>query len=78
VPKLVPVTVTLVAIGPEVGESELIPGETVNATALLALPLTVTTTFPVVAVAGTVAVMLVAVHAVTAAATPLNVTVLAP
>jgi len=45
---------------------------------LLATPPTVTTTFPVVAPAGTAATMLVALQLVTAAATPLNVTALVP
>ncbi len=45
---------------------------------LLAEPNTVTTTFPVVAAAGTVTTMLVALQLVTAAAAPLNVTVLLP
>src|SRR2546428_2509920 len=52
--------------------------ETVNATGLLARPLTVTTTFPVVAPSGTGTKMLVADQVVGVAATPLNVTVLVP
>ena len=49
-----------------------------NATPLLATPPTVTTTFPVVAPAGTGATMLVALQLVGAAAIPLNLTVLDP
>src|SRR4029077_17110543 len=44
----------------------------------LAIPPTVTTTFPVVAPAGTAATMLVALQLVGIAAMPLNLTVLAP
>jgi hypothetical protein len=54
-------------------------GRTVNACALLGAPLTVTTTFPVVAPAGTRTMMLVALQLLAAAAcVPLNVTVLVP
>src|SRR5204862_196417 len=53
-------------------------GTTVNATPLLATPPTVTTTFPVVAPAGTGTTMLVADHDVGVAVVPLNVTVLVP
>jgi hypothetical protein len=54
-------------------------GVTVNGDPLLATPDTVTTTFPVVAPAGTVTVMLVALQALAAAAVvPLKVTVLDP
>ena len=51
---------------------------TVNATALLAAPPTVTTTAPVVAPVGTGTTMLVFDQLVGAAAVPLNVTVLVP
>ena len=51
---------------------------TVNATALLARPPTVTTTLPVVAPAGTGTTMLVADQVVGVAVVPLNVTVLVP
>lgn len=51
---------------------------TVNAAPALATPFTVTTTFPVVAPAGTGAVIKVAAQLVGAAAVPLNVTVLVP
>ncbi|HET8925060.1 MAG TPA: hypothetical protein VFN26_18915 [Candidatus Acidoferrum sp.] len=54
------------------------PLETVKFTLLLATPATVTTTFPLVAPAGTVATMLVALQLVAIAAVPLNVTVLVP
>ena len=49
---------------------------TVNNTALLAAPFTVTTTLPVVAPAGTGTTMLAALQLVGVAAVPLNVTVL--
>jgi hypothetical protein len=49
---------------------------TVNGTPLLASPLTVTTTLPVVAPLGTVTPILLAPQLVTGAAVPLNVTVL--
>ena len=55
-----------------------VPVVTVNGTPLLATPPTVTTTLPVVAPAGTCAVMLVALHPVGVAAVPLNLTVLVP
>jgi hypothetical protein len=51
---------------------------TVKLTPLLATPPTVTTTFPVVAPAGTGATMLVALQLVGTAPTPLNATVLVP
>jgi hypothetical protein len=50
-------------------------GVTVNVTPLLATPLTVTTTLPVVAPVGTVAVMLVELKLVMVAVVPLNLTV---
>ena len=53
-------------------------GTSVNVTPLLLCPLTVTTTGPVAVPAGTLVVMDVALHAVTAAATPLNITMLVP
>ena len=53
-------------------------GRTVKETALLATPLTVTITFPVVAVLGTGTTMLVGPQLVGVAETPLNVTVLVP
>src|SRR5438445_1717314 len=79
-PKFVPVIVTAVATGPFVGERLVRVGgtATVNETPLLASPPTVTTTFPVVAPAGTGTTMLVADQLVGVAAVPLNVTVLLP
>ena len=79
-PKLVPVIVTTAPTPPEVGERLLIVGvsTTVNATPLLALPLTVTTTFPVVAPAGTGTVIEEDRHCVGVAVVPLNFTVLEP
>src|SRR5439155_8682673 len=79
-PKPVPAIVTAVATGPLVGDRLVIVGGTltVNATPLLASPPTVTTTFPVVAPAGTGTTMLVADQVVGVAAMPLNVTVLVP
>jgi hypothetical protein len=54
-------------------------GRTVNVTPLLALPLTVTTTFPVVVPEGTIAAIEVAVQLVMLVAdVPLNLTVLVP
>jgi len=79
-PKFEPVMVTSVPTGPLVGDRLVMPGGTVtvNGRALLAVPPTVTTTFPVAAPAGTGATMLVADQLVGVAAAPLNVTVLAP
>jgi hypothetical protein len=77
----VPVIVTEVPAGPEVGDKLVIVGgaKTVNVTPLLATPLTVTTTLPVVAPDGTTATIDVAFQVVIEAATvPLNVTVLVP
>src|SRR5438034_10872754 len=67
-------------IAPLVGASDVMlgVGKMVNATPLLATPLTVTTTLPVVAPAGTGTTMLVADQLVGVAAVPLNVTVLVP
>ena len=53
-------------------------GTTVKLFPLLATPATVTTTLPVTAPDGTFATMLVALHVVTVAVTPLNLTVLVP
>jgi hypothetical protein len=78
-PKFVPVMVTLVPVGPDVGDSDEIPGATVNANPLLATLLTVTTTLPVVAPVGTGTTMLVALHDVgVAVMLLLNLTVLEP
>src|SRR5437667_8170472 len=77
-PKPVPAIVTAVATGPLVGDRLVIVGGTVTvkATPLLASPLTVTTTLPVVAPDGTGTTMLVADQLVGVAVIPLNVTVL--
>jgi hypothetical protein len=75
------VIVTVAPTGPCVKPSEerLGPGEvTVKVTPLLATPLTVTMTLPVVAPLGTGAAMLVALQLVGTVAMPLNVTVLVP
>lgn len=79
-PKFTPLIVTDVPTGPAVGERPLIPGPelTVKFTPLLATPLTVTTTFPVVAPVGTGATMRALLQLVGVAAVPLNVTVLVP
>src|SRR5215471_12396835 len=78
VPKLLPLIATDVPTLPEAGERlpMLGAGTTVNETPLLALPPTVTTTFPVVAPLGTVTPMEVMFQLVTVAAVPLNFTVL--
>ncbi len=79
-PKFVPVMVTDPPTGPDVGER--LPmvgvGTTVKATPFDATPPTVTTTLPVVAPEGTVAIMELALQLETVAAAPLNVTVLEP
>src|SRR5262245_44904095 len=79
-PKLVPVIVTDAPTAPLVGLRVVIVGvaRTVNAAPALGTPPTVTTTLPVVAPAGTAAVMLVADQLVVAAVVPLKVTVLVP
>ena len=74
-PKLLPVIVTAVPTGPEVVDRLVIFGDTVKVIPLLATPPTVTTTFPVVAPAGTDVAMLVEVQLVVVAGVPLNVTV---
>ena len=70
--------VTEVPTAPEVGARLFILGVTVKVTPLLACPLTVTTTGPVVAAAGTGTAMLVTVQLVGVAVVPLKVTVLVP
>jgi len=79
-PKFVPVMVTFVPIGPEVGVMLVMAGGgvTVKSRPLLATPATVTTTLPVVAPEGTVTLMPDAVQLEVAARVPLNVTVLLP
>ena len=71
---------TFVPTGPETGPMLVITGVgvTVKFKPLLARPLTVTMTFPLVAPAGTVMLMLFAVQLETAAVAPLRVTVLVP
>ncbi len=67
-------------MAPEVGDRLVMLGvaATVKLTPLLAVPPTVTTTLPVVAPLGTVAVILVALQLVAVALVPLNLTVLVP
>jgi len=79
-PKVVPVIVTDVPTGPDVGDKLEIDGVpvTVKLAPLLATPLTVTTTLPVVAPLGTGTMMLVALQLVGVPDVPLNVTVLEP
>src|SRR6266446_766639 len=77
-PNVVPLIVTESPTPPEVGERLFIFGATVKVTPLLACPVTVTTTGPVVAAAGTGTEMLVALQLLGVAAVPLNVTVLVP
>jgi hypothetical protein len=80
-PKFAPVIVTEAPTNPDVGFKLVMLGAgtvTVKPTLLLATPPTVTTTFPVVAPAGTAAEILVALQLVGVAAVPLNVTVLVP
>jgi len=79
-PKPVPVMVTELPAGPEVGlRLEMRgPAVTVKAMPLLATPLTVTTTFPLVAPAGTLTKMAVLPQIVGGAGVPLKVTVLVP
>jgi hypothetical protein len=80
-PKFDPVIVTDVPTRPEFGLSALMLGPglaTLNATPLLATPLTLTTTLPDVAPFGTATTMLVWLQLVGVAETPLKVTVLVP
>ena len=77
-PDVVPLIVIDVATAPGLGERLFIFGFTVKVTLLLAEPLTVTTTGPVVAEAGTGAITLLAPHEVGVAVTPLNFNVLLP
>ncbi len=81
VPKLAPMMVTGVPTAPADTLRLLMVGAellTVNGNPLLATPLTVTTTLPVVAPVGTVTVMDVALQLVAVAAVPLKATVLLP
>lgn len=79
-PKFDPLIVISAPTAPCVGDKLLMLGaeSIVKFTPLLAVPETVTTTFPVVVPVGTGAVMLVAVHAVGVAVVPPNATVLEP
>lgn len=77
-PKFVPLMITEVPIGPELGDRPLLAGVTVKFTPLLAFPAAVRTTLPEVAPAGTVTETLVLLQLVAVAAVPLNVTVLLP
>src|SRR5207245_4510654 len=79
-PKFVPVIVTDVPTAPELGDKLLMltVGRTVKLTPLLGFPLTVTTTFPLVAPVGTGATIEVALQLVGVAVVPVNFTVLLP
>jgi len=80
-PKFVPVPVTDVPTGPDVGDKLVMLGPlvvTVNETPLLARLLTVTITLPVVAPLGTGTTIEVALQLVGVAVVPLNFTVLVP
>src|SRR6266480_4022116 len=77
-PNVVPVIVTAAPTAPVVIDKLVMAGVTVKLTPLLATPLALTTTFPVVAPPGTVTPMLDAPHDVTFAVVPLNVTVPVP
>jgi hypothetical protein len=79
-PKLAPEIVTDVVLGPFIGARLVMLGigATVNGTPLLATPPTVTTTFPVVAPAGTGTTILEAAHVVGRVSVPLNLRVLVP
>ncbi len=76
-PKPLPLIVMEAPIAPEFGD-KVVMLTMVKFTPLLATLPTVTTTLPVVAPLGTVAFMLVALHEVTLAVVPLNLTVLVP
>jgi hypothetical protein len=77
VPKFDPEIVTDAPTAPDVADRLVMlgVGSTVKLLPLLSTPLACTTTLPVVAPVGTGATMLVALHVVTAAAVPLNLTV---
>ena len=77
-PKLLPVIVTAVPAGPLLGATPVREAVTVYGRLLLARPVTVTTTLPVVAPAGTGTAMLLADQLVGVAAVPLKATVLVP
>ena len=69
-----PLIVTGVPIGPDAGERLSILGTVEKLTALLAVPLMVTITDPLVACAGTGTTMLVGLQVVAVACAPLKVT----
>lgn len=75
-PKLVPEIVTVAPTAPVAGDRFAILGATEKLNPPLAVPLTVTTTLPLVAPEGTVATIDVGLQPVAVAGTPLNVTVL--
>jgi hypothetical protein len=79
-PKFAPVIVTVMPMAPVVGDNDVRTGGglTVKLRLLLLRPNAVTTTPPVVAPAGTNALICVALHVVGVAGVPLNVTVLLP
>ncbi len=77
-PKLEPAMTTEVPAAPVLGVRLVIAGVTLNVTLLLTPPEVVTTTLPVVAPDGTVAVMLPTLQAVTAAVVALKVTLPVP
>ena len=79
-PKFVPVTLTEVPMGPAFGLTPVMfgGGVTVKGRGLLCVPPTVTTTFPVVAPAGTDVSMLVSLQEVAVAGVPPKVIVLDP
>jgi hypothetical protein len=79
-PKFAPVIVTIAPTTPEVGEIELIDGgaRTVKFTPVLAKPLTVTTTLPVVAPVGTDTTICPSLQLAGVADVPLKLTVLVP
>jgi len=77
-PKPPPVMIIDVPAAPDVGERLIMLGTTVKLSALLAPPLVVTTTFPVVPPSGTCVAMLVSLQLVGEATVPLKVTALAP
>jgi len=76
-PKFVPVIVTEVPLGPEIGFSFVIVGVTTKVT-VLETPATVTTKLPVAAPAGTETLMVVSLQLVGFRVAPLRVTVLLP
>jgi len=78
-PKPAPVIVTVVPAGPAVGETLVMLGAgMVKRLPVLGVPFTVTTTFPVLAPAGTGATIVLSLQLTGVADVPLNVTVLLP